>query len=127
MCNCKTLFGVSKEAFHGVTQSFYFSENKLLLQLVKLIATLAFCLFMRRNGSHLHGYCSGEYKNPLSKFHRSSQEHADKTYRLPPGSCWNSSAHTSDILSACRGLPPLQFRLSCGSYREVSRILPEAV
>ena len=34
-------FGVSKEAFQGVTLSFHLSENKLLSQLDKLIATLA--------------------------------------------------------------------------------------
>lgn len=36
-------FGVSKEAFQGVTLSFHLSENKLLSQLDKLIATLAIC------------------------------------------------------------------------------------
>lgn len=36
-------FGVSKEAFQGVTLSFHLSENKLLSQLDKLIATLALC------------------------------------------------------------------------------------
>ena len=66
MCNCKTLFGVSKEAFHGVTQSFYFSENKLLLQLVKLIATLAFLFIYAAKRVALP--CNDEVASLLSSF-----------------------------------------------------------